>query len=87
MTPKRKVEIFTAGCSACTDVVDLAKEVACSSCEVTVLDMNDAEIARRAKALGIRTVPSVVVNGKLLDCCVGGPTKEALQAAGIGVEQ
>jgi glutaredoxin 3 len=50
-----------------------------------VLDMRDPEIARRAKSLGIRTVPTVVINGQLADCCAGrGPDEQTLRAAGLG---
>jgi glutaredoxin len=55
------------------------------SCHVTVLDMKDAEVAERAKALGVRSVPAVAINGKLADCCAGrGPDEATLRAAGLG---
>ena len=86
MAAKRKIEVFSAGCSACQDTVALVQRVACPSCEVTVLDMHDAKVASRAKALGIWSVPAVVIDGKLADCCTGrGPDEAALRAAGLGV--
>jgi glutaredoxin 3 len=55
------------------------------SCDVTVLDMNDPAVAKRAKGLGIRSVPAVVIEGKLADCCQGrGPDEATLRAAGLG---
>lgn len=85
MATKRKVEIFSAGCPACQDVVDLVQKVACPSCEVSVLDMNDPNISSRAKGLGVRSVPAVVLDGKLADCCTGrGPDESTLRAAGLG---
>ena len=85
MATKRKVEIFSAGCPACTDVVALVQKVACPSCEVSVLDMNDVNVANRAKSLGVRSVPAVVIHGKLADCCTGrGPDEATLRAAGLG---
>lgn len=85
MSTKRKVEIFTAGCPACDEAVQLVKRTACDSCDVTTLDMNNPDVARRAKDLGIRSVPAVVVNGQLSECCAnGGPTAESLRTAGIG---
>jgi glutaredoxin 3 len=81
----RKVEIFSAGCSACNDAVELVRRISCPSCEVTVLDMNDQKVAQRARSLGIRSVPAVVVDGKLPSCCAGrGPSEGELRAAGIG---
>ena len=82
---KRKVEIFTAGCACCDETVQLVKRIACPSCEVDVLEMKNTVVAQRAKQLGIRSVPAVVINGALADCCAGrGPTEQALRAAGIG---
>jgi glutaredoxin 3 len=79
------IEIFSAGCPACEETVELVNRVACPSCDVTVLDMRDPEIARRAKSLGIRSVPAVVINGQLADCCAGrGPDEQTLRAAGLG---
>jgi glutaredoxin 3 len=85
MATKRKVEVFSAGCACCQDAVALVKRIACESCDVTVLDMNDAKVASRAKSLGIRSVPAVVIDGKLADCCQGrGPDEATLRAAGLG---
>lgn len=86
MATQRKIEVFSAGCPACQDTVALVQRVACPSCEVSVLDMNDAKVASRAKSLGIRSVPAVVIDGKLADCCTGrGPDEATLRAAGLGV--
>jgi hypothetical protein len=47
--------------------------------------MRDIEVVKRAKSLGIRSVPSVVIDGKLADCCAGrGVDVEVLRAAGLG---
>ena len=86
MNNKRQVEVFSAGCPACTEAIELVESLACPSCEVRVLDMHDGEVASRAKELGIQRVPAVVIDGKLAGCCVGGGVdKAALQAAGLGV--
>jgi glutaredoxin len=84
-TKKRKVEVFTAGCPVCDDAVKLVKSLACDSCEVEVLDMKQADVASRAKGYGVRSVPAVVIDGKLADCCSGrGPDADTLRAAGLG---
>ena len=86
----RKVEIFTQGCEQCEDTVSLVKSLACLSCEVTVFDLNKGcetnECQEKAEAYGVTQFPSVVVDGKLLDCCKEGnkPSRETLVAAGIG---
>jgi glutaredoxin 3 len=81
----RKIEIFSAGCPACQETIDLVNRVACPSCQVTILDMKDLPVAARARELGIRSVPAVVIDGKLADCCAGrGPDEATLRAAGLG---
>ncbi len=85
MSAKRTIEIFSAGCSVCEETIALVNRVACPSCEVTVLDMKDPSVASRAKNLGIHSVPAVVIDGKLADCCAGrGPDEHTLRAAGLG---
>lgn len=82
---KRKIEIFTAGCACCDETVQMVQSIACPSCDVQVLDMQEAEVERRAKNLGVRSVPAVAIDGALAGCCAGrGPTEEALRAAGVG---
>ena len=85
MSTKRIVEIFSAGCPVCNDVIEQVNQMACPCCDVKIRDMQDAAIARRAKDLGIYSVPAVVVDGELADCCTGrGPDEAALRAAGVG---
>ena len=85
MSAKRKVEIFSAGCSACQETIRMVESIACGSCDVEVLDMHRGEVATRASQLGIRSVPAIVVDGMLADCCAGrGPDETSLRRAGIG---
>jgi glutaredoxin 3 len=85
MTTKRKIEVFSAGCAICEDAIEMVKHAACPSCEVTVHDMNDPDVAQRAKALGVRSVPAVVINGQLAECCASrGIDESILRAAGFG---
>jgi hypothetical protein len=83
---KRKIEIFSAGCPACQEAVDLVNRIACPSCDVQVLDMRDPTVAQKAKSYGVRAVPAVAVDGNLAECCKGARIEEsALRAAGVGV--
>lgn len=82
---QRKVEIFSAGCSACTDTIELVNSMICGSCSVEILDMLDPAVAARARDLGIGSVPAVVIDGKLADCCASrGVDEDTLRKAGIG---
>lgn len=85
MTAKRKVEVFSAGCPACGETIALVNRIACPSCEVSVLDMKQASVSNHARELGIRSVPAVVIDGRLANCCAGrGPEEAVLRAAGLG---
>lgn len=86
---KRKVEVFTAGCPVCDETVKMVQSAACPSCKVVIYDLNKGcetnECRDKAKAYGIKRLPAVAVNGKLLECCRQGPVSvEALRAAGVG---
>jgi len=85
MSNTRQIEVFSAGCPVCATALDLVNEIACPSCDVSVLDMHDPQVAQRAAALGIRSLPAVLIDGVLADCCAGrGPDEAALRAAGLG---
>ncbi|MGH7230834.1 MAG: thioredoxin family protein [Nitrospiraceae bacterium] len=86
---KRRVEVFTAGCSICHETVNLVQSVACPSCNVRIYDLREGcstnECRERAREYGITAVPAIAVNGVLLDCCRRAPiTASVLREAGIG---
>lgn len=85
MKTKRQIEIFSAGCAVCEQTIALVRQLTCASCQVTVLDTQQAAVAARAKKLGVRSIPAVLINGQLADCCSGrGPNEQSLRAAGLG---
>lgn len=85
MKAKRKVEVFSAGCAACEDTIEMVRSITCPSCDVTVLDMRDIEVVKRAKSLGVRSVPAVAIDGQLAGCCTGrGVDEGSLRLAGLG---
>jgi len=85
MNGKRKVEVFSAGCPVCNDAIEMVKRIACQDCEINVRDMKASAVAERAKNIGVRSVPAVVIDGKPADCCAGrGPNEATLKASGIG---
>ena len=86
---KTRVEIFTANCPVCDPVVKMVNEVACENCEITTYDLvkqcEDKTCLTKLKEYGIKKVPAIAVNGKLLDCCRDSAiTKDDLINAGIG---
>ena len=83
---KRKIEIFIAGCPVCYDAIDLVNRLAGPDDEVTISDMTRSVVADKAKELDIRSIPSVVIDGEVPDCCQKGfPYEwEPLKVAGLG---
>jgi len=84
MSIKQKIEVFSSGCPVCNEAADLINRLACDECEISVLDMHEAQVANRAKQLGVHSIPAVVLDGKLADCCAGqGISEASLRAAGL----
>ncbi len=86
---KIKIELFTAGCTVCEPVVEMVKAMACSSCEVVIYNLSQPcetkECLEKVKTYGIKALPAIAVNGKLLSCCQNnGISVEELKNAGIG---
>lgn len=85
MGKKRKVEIFSAGCSVCQDIIRQVRDLACEHCEVVEVDMHDDAVAARARAYGITSVPAVVVDGELAPCCAKAAIDtDVLRRLGVG---
>jgi len=67
MAGKRKIEVFTAGCSLCDDTLRLVKDaVASCGCGVTERRCPPQQMCEEGKAYGVRTMPTVVVNGAIM---------------------
>jgi len=86
---KGKIEIFTAGCPVCNPIVELVKETASENFEITIYDLvkqcEEEECISKMKEYQINRLPSIAVNGELLNCCKNIQiTKDDLIAAGIG---
>lgn len=78
----KTIEVFSAGCSSCNDTIEIVKKLAGGRHEVHVRDMQQQETAAQAKRLGIRSLPAVVVDGKLAGCCASrGPDEDVLREA------
>lgn len=66
-----KIEVFSAGCPLCVDAV--AAATSNGHGDVTVHDMRTDAAQEKAKAYGVQRVPTVVINGRLADCCQQQP--------------
>ena len=77
---RRKIEIFMAGCATCREAIDMVRRIAGSDHDLEIHDMQQAHVAARAKQHGIRSLPAVVIDGKLAGCCAGrGPDEGILR--------
>ncbi len=87
---KRLIEVFTAGCPLCDDAVKIVRELACDNCDIQVHDLRKdsatKESQEKVKQYNIHRFPTVVVNGKLAECCSNQQpiSRESLIAAGVG---
>ena len=68
---KHKIEIFSAGCKTCKDTIEAVRKLAGPEDEVVVHDMHQHEIASRAAQHDVRSLPAVMIDGKLAGCCAG----------------
>ena len=84
MATKRRIEVFSAGCALCHEVIDVARREVGSSAEIIVRDMLDARVLARAEKFGIRSVPAVVIDGKLASCSRARTGAGADQSTGQG---
>jgi hypothetical protein len=52
---------------------------------ISMLDVNDPVVLVRAKMLATKSVPAVVIDDRIAECCVGhGPDVNILRAAAVG---
>jgi hypothetical protein len=78
MAQRKKIQVFSAGCLVCQEAITAVRHIAGADHDVEVLDMHQADVAARARQHGIRSVPSVVVNGHLQACRTDGGVDEAI---------
>lgn len=64
---KRKIEVFTAGCPLCDETLRLVQAAVSScGCEVVERRCTGDQQCEDAKRYGVRSMPSVVVDGQLV---------------------
>ena len=60
----------------------MVRKIAGPDNEIQIHDMHQEGIASRAKQHGVRSLPAVVVDGKLAGCCAGrGPDERVIREA------
>ena len=65
--PARIIEVFSAGCPLCNETLDLVtKSVLSCGCEVLERRCEGTNGWDEAKRYGVRAMPTVVVDGKIV---------------------
>ena len=62
----RQVEIFSTGCAFCVETIVLIRRLTVGCCEIAVHNVREEESGDRARKLGLRSFPAVVVDGEVL---------------------
>jgi hypothetical protein len=83
MAQRKKIEIYSAGCHTCREAEAVVRRIAGADHDIEVLDMHQAHVVSQAARHGIRSVPSVVVDGHLAACCAGRGVDEAVLRSAI----
>ncbi len=77
-----KIEIFSADCSCCKKAIEMVKSIADDEDEVIILNMSEPIVTERAIELGIQSVPTILIDGEIADCCSNrGPDRQVIQSA------
>lgn len=79
---RHRIEIFSAGCATCQGTIDMVKTLAGAEHDVQVREMQQGDVAAQASKYGIRSLPAIVIDGKLAGCCAQrGPDEGILREA------
>ena len=66
---QHRIDVYSAESVICEDTLVLVQRLAGSSHQVYIHDVRQSDTALRAKQLGVRRIPAVFVDGRILGCC------------------
>jgi glutaredoxin 3 len=69
---KRKIEVFSGGSTLCKAAEKMVSHLESDTCEIRILDIRDPNVADRAKSIGVRSVPAIILDGRLIEYAVDG---------------
>jgi len=75
---KHNIEVFTSGCPLCRETIQIVEKARCSECtlkEYNILEKK--EYLEKARKYRVKSVPSIVVDGKL--AIEGKPTVQKVK--------
>ncbi|MEO0254925.1 MAG: thioredoxin family protein [candidate division WOR-3 bacterium] len=67
MNKSHIIEIFSADCPLCRDVINIVELGKCSSCKMEIYNLNklDKEIKEKILKYRIKAVPTIVIDGEI----------------------
>jgi len=68
--------VFSGGSTVCKAAEKMVSHLESDTCEISILDMHDPNVAARAKSLKIRSVPAIVVDGRLIEYADDGSNED-----------
>ena len=74
------IEVFSTGCPLCVDAIDLVERLSGNPDHVVVHDMASPQVVSEAYRLGIGSVPTVLIDGRIVGR-VGGVDEADLRVA------
>ncbi len=80
MPERRWIQVFSTGCPLCKDAIALVEQLKGDSDHLVVHDMTAPAVASAAYRLGIRSVPTILIDGRMVGR-VGGIDEAGLRAA------
>ena len=81
---QHRIDVYSSECVICEDTLVMVQRLAGCDHQVHVHDVRRSDVAMRAKLLGVRRIPAVFVDGKLLGCCQHAGCDESLLRQALG---
>ncbi len=80
MPQQRWIQVFSTGCPLCKDAIALVERLRGDSDHLVVHDMASPQVVSEAYRLGIRSVPAILIDGRIVSSA-GGIDEARLRAA------
>lgn len=75
---RHTIEVYTSGCPICKETIEIVRKAKCPECTLTEYNiLEKIEYLEKARKLGIKAVPSIIVDGKL--AIEGKPTVQSVK--------
>ncbi len=80
------IEVFSSGCPLCKDAIDLVERLRGDSDHLIVHDMASPQVVSEAYRLGIGSVPTILIDGRIVGRVGGVDEADLRDALGLPLE-